>query len=106
MKLYFILILAVSFFFFLMISSVYVHENFHKFEMRNIEKVSEDICVSLTADCRNDGWGHYHFVPANEQEYEKALEIEKGWEERAYVVQGVYCSCLILFSFPVWRRIL
>ena len=73
----------------IMIGSIYVHEYYHKYEMRNIEKTSDSLCVSLLLNC--DGqFGYYRVEGDNEQEHEKALKIMENWENRAYFVQLMF----------------
>lgn len=82
----------------IMLSSIVVHEYYHKFEMRNIEKISDDICISMFANC-DDGFGYYRIFLANEEASKRALEITEGWEMRAYLVQTaftLFCILMIL----------
>lgn len=80
--------------------SFYAHEFYHKFEMRNVEKINETICVSFFKNCKNNGFGHYDFTPIDQENYDKAVEImEKGigWEIRAYLFQISFIP-LVIFN--------
>lgn len=83
--------------------SFYSHEWFHKYEMRNVEMAEEKLCVSLFRTCEIYGkkqlFGYYHFFPADQENYDKAVEIinsGRGWEFRAYAFQTIFPTLIIL----------
>jgi len=89
-----IIILGIILWFAIMLSSMYVHEYYHKFDYKNIETINERVCV--LNNCGDGNLGSYTFDLVNAEDYDKVLEIKKYTEYKAYSVQSAYILLCIL----------
>ena len=78
----------------ILVAGTFVHENIHRWDFRNVTKLTEDICY-LNSDIE----AYYSYVIPPDQE-EIANEIGKKTEFRAYGVKGVI-MLIYLFAFAI-----
>lgn len=71
--------------------SIYLHEVSHKVDYRDIEKVSDEICIGF--DCDSGSLGHYKFI-ANNNQIEQINHIGK-WTE----IKALFVSFMIMLSY-------
>lgn len=94
------IILVLFSFFGIFILQIVIHENFHKFDFKNIEKISDETCY---LNFNDDALGYYQFYPNGTSQYEEIEEIKKYTELKAYSLSTIviifYVFFLIKFVF-------
>lgn len=88
-QIYFFIILLVVLQIPFLILSIAGHELIHKYDYRNIEKTNESFCFGSCGE----GFGHYTFIP-NEEQREEAMKIHQTTEIRAWTFT---ISILVLY---------
>lgn len=79
----------------IIVLSTILHEEFHRFDLKNIEKTNEQICY--LSPSKNIGF--YTFEVKSQEEQNKVEEIRKFTEYKAYsvdiIITLIYAFCLM-----------
>lgn len=84
----------------MILTGAILHENLHRFDFRNIDKISEEVCY-LDSNIE----GYYKVNPKAGQD-EEVDNIKKYWEYRAYGVTFFILMIFIVSFFITFKYIL